>query len=167
MLFRSLSIAASIDLPFCPRELAAFADGSRLVVADAFGGRIAVVDLRRRAIESVRSLPAHNIRGLAPSPDGQTLVVAQQVLRRLARTTFEDVHWGSLVSNHLRILRLDAVLAPGSDSELLRGSRLLDLRLRPDPAPTVQLERPSASRDVLSLVPEAELALHVIAEDPY
>jgi YVTN family beta-propeller protein len=68
----ALSLIGSLDLPFCPREMAAFADGSRLVVADAFGGRIAVVNLQVRAIESIRSLPAHNIRGLAFTPDGRT-----------------------------------------------------------------------------------------------
>ena len=92
----ALSIAGSLDLPFCPRELAVVADGSKLVVADAFGGRLAVVDIRRRAIDSVRSLPAHNIRGLAFAPDGQTLVIAHQVLNRLAQTSFDDVHWGAL-----------------------------------------------------------------------
>ena len=88
----------TLDLPFCPRELALVADGSKLVVADAFGGRLAVVDAKRRAIDSVRSLPAHNIRGLAFAPDGQTLVIAHQVLNRLAQTSFDDVHWGLLDS---------------------------------------------------------------------
>ena len=43
-------------------------------------------------------LPAHNIRGLAFAPDGQTLVVAHQVLNRTAQTSFDDVHWGLLDS---------------------------------------------------------------------
>ena len=38
----------TIDLPFSPREMAALPGGSRLVVADAFGGRLAVVDPRDR-----------------------------------------------------------------------------------------------------------------------
>ena len=123
----ALSIAGSIDLPFGPREMAAFADGSRLVVADAFGGRLAVIDLHRRAIESVRSLPAHNIRGMAVSPDGRTLLLTHQVLNRLAQTTFDDVHWGQLIRNHLRVLRVESLLAAGSDSALLDGGRLFDL----------------------------------------
>jgi YVTN family beta-propeller protein len=123
----TLSIDSTIDLPFCPRELALVADGHKLVVADAFGGRIAVVDLARRTIESVRSLPAHNIRGLALSPDGKTLVLAHQVLNRLAHTSFDDVHWGMVVRNHLRVLRVDAILKSGPDASLLDGGRLFDL----------------------------------------
>ena len=98
-----LSTTGTLDLPFCPLELASFGGGTKLVVADAFGGRLAVVDTKRRAIESVRSLPAHNIRGLAFAPDGRTLVIAHQVLNRLAQTSFDDVHWGQLIRNHLRV----------------------------------------------------------------
>jgi hypothetical protein len=52
------------------------------------------------------------------------------------------------------------------DESGLGASRLFELRLRPDPAPTVQLERPSPARDLLSVLPEATLTLHAIAEDP-
>jgi len=122
-----LSIVGTLDLPFCPRELASLAEGTKLVVAEAFGGRLAVVDIKRRAIESVRSLPAHNIRGLAVAPDGRTLMIAHQVLNRLAQTSFDDVHWGQLIRNHLRVVRTDALLKPGTDAALLDGSRLFDL----------------------------------------
>ncbi len=123
----SLSIAGDLELPFAPREMAALPGGSRLVVADAFGGRLAVVELKRRTIESVRSLPAHNIRGLAVSPDGRTLLVAHQYLNRLAQATFDDVHWGQLIRNHLRVLRVGSLVAAGSDAALLDGGRLFDL----------------------------------------
>jgi YVTN family beta-propeller protein len=122
-----LSIAEGLDLPFSPREMAVSPDGSRLVVADAFGGRLAIVDLHRREIESVRSLPAHNIRGMAFSPDGRTLLLAHQYLNRLAQATFDDVHWGQLIRNHLRVLRVESLRAAGSDSALLDGGRLFDL----------------------------------------
>ena len=78
-------------------------------------------------IDSVRSLPAHNIRGLAFSPDGRTLVIAHQVLNRLAQTSFDDVHWGQLIRNHLRVLRAESLLKAGSDAALLDGGRLFDL----------------------------------------
>jgi hypothetical protein len=52
------------------------------------------------------------------------------------------------------------------DETGLGNNRLFDLRLRDDPAPTVQLERPSKTRDVLNVLPNAELPLQVTAEDP-
>ena len=122
-----LSIAAGLDLPFCPREMALVADGSRLIVADAFGGRLAVVDLKQRTVEAVRALPAHNIRGLALAPNGKTLVVAHQVQSRLGQSSFDDVHWGLLIRNQLRILQIDTLLRPGPDAALLDSGRLFDL----------------------------------------
>lgn len=111
------------DVPFAPRNLALVRGVDRLVAADAYGGRLAVVDPTGGTLEAVRQIPAHNIRGLCVSPDGKTLVVAHQVLRRLARTSFEDVHWGALLSNHLRILQADSL----SSGDVLRGARLVDL----------------------------------------
>jgi YVTN family beta-propeller protein len=122
-----LAVTRAIDLPFSPRNMALVREGTRLVVADAYGGRLALVDPGRGVLESVRSLPAHNIRGLATSPDGRSLVVVHQVLHRLARTSFEDVHWGSLLSNDLRALKLDRVLADEPDADPLRDGRQIDL----------------------------------------
>jgi hypothetical protein len=45
-------------------------------------------------------------------------------------------------------------------------TRLYDLRIDPDPAPSVNLERPSASLDSLLLLPTAEITVQVLAEDP-
>jgi DNA-binding beta-propeller fold protein YncE len=123
----ALAVVGNLDLPFCPRELAIVAAGSKVIVADAFGGRLAVVDTKRRSIDSVRSIPGHNIRGLAFAPDERSLVVTHQVLNRLAQTTFDDVHWGLLIRNHLRVLQTSALLKPGPDDSLLDGSQLFDL----------------------------------------
>jgi YVTN family beta-propeller protein len=123
----SLVTTGSLDLPFCPLELAYFRDGSKLVVAEAFGGRLAVVESGQRTIESIRALPAHNIRGLAFAPDGKTVVLAHQVLNRLAQTTFDDVHWGTLVRNHLRVIPTDALSQTSSDAAVLARGRLYDL----------------------------------------
>lgn len=120
-----LKPARTIELPFSPREMLELPDEAGLVVADAFGGRLALVDLAAGSIRSVRSLPAHNIRGLALAPDGKSLAIAHQTLNLLARTTFDDVHWGLLIGNLVRILAIDAVREPGAD--LLKGSRVIDL----------------------------------------
>ncbi len=107
--------AWQVDTPFAPRVLTWVAATSQLLVADAFGGRIGVIAgadgkwLRQRAI------PGHQFRGMALMPDGETLVLAQQILNPLARTDDNDVHWGILMSNDLRWLKLSALQDPRSD----------------------------------------------------
>ena len=123
----TLEMTKTIELSFPPRKLAWLADGKTLIVADAFGGSLAVIDAARGTIVSTFSIPAHNIRGLAVSPDGKSLAIAHQVLHPLARTTFEDVHWGSVISNHVRILRVKTLVEPGKNADPLRGSTLIDL----------------------------------------
>jgi cytochrome c peroxidase len=97
----------------------------RLVVADAFAGNIAVINPPRGVIESVRALPAHNIRGMAISADGERVLVSHQVLSPLARADFDDVHWGNLMQNVVRDLSLASIL--DADADLLAGSRVTRL----------------------------------------
>jgi hypothetical protein len=52
------------------------------------------------------------------------------------------------------------------DETGLHNSRLFELRVFPDPAPAVALERPAPARDMLTVMPDATLALQVSAEDP-
>jgi hypothetical protein len=52
------------------------------------------------------------------------------------------------------------------DETGLHNSRLYELRLYPDPAPIVNLERPSPAHDILHVLPTAELPLEVRADDP-
>jgi hypothetical protein len=51
------------------------------------------------------------------------------------------------------------------DENELENSRTHELRLTPDPAPVVRLDRPSPTRDVLTVLPTAELPLQLVAED--
>ncbi len=114
----------NIELPFSPRKqvMAGVGSAERLVVADAFGGGIAVIDPSTGAIESVRTIRAHNIGGMAVSRDGARLLLTQQSLNARADTRADDIHWGFLMTNSVRSLRLDVVLAPGAD--LVAGARL-------------------------------------------
>lgn len=52
------------------------------------------------------------------------------------------------------------------DETGLANNRLFESRLRPDPAPTVQFDRPSPSKEVLSVLATADLNLQIAAEDP-
>jgi YVTN family beta-propeller protein len=112
----------TVELPFAPRDQLLLPGGKRLIVADSFGGRLAVVDVERGEVESVRKLPAHNIRGLALDGDGKRLLIAHQMLHSLGQATRDDIHWGNLLTNNLRSLPLTDVLDPKAD--LLPGSEL-------------------------------------------
>lgn len=104
-----------IRLPFAPREQVYVEAAKKLIVADAFGPRLAVVDPASGLLESVRELPAHGIRQLRLHPTKPRLLLTHQMLSRLAHTTLDDVHWGGLMVNCLRSLPLDDVLSPQTD----------------------------------------------------
>jgi YVTN family beta-propeller protein len=115
-------VVKTVALPFAPRRMLLLADAGKLVVADSFGGRLGLVDVRRGELESVRTLPAHNIRGLALSAAGDRLLVAHQLLSPRASSKFDDVHWGNLITNNLRVLAVKDVIDPRAD--LLRDGYL-------------------------------------------
>lgn len=115
-------VRKAIDLPFAPRKLLALPGGVKVVVADAFGGGLAVVDAERGVVDSLRSVPGHNIRGLAVSADGKQLLLSQQVLAEDTPTRADDIRWGNVITNGVRSLAVEDVLNPKAD--LLRHSRL-------------------------------------------
>ena len=104
------------DLAFAPRRQLLLEDKNKLIVADSFGGRLAIVDLASLEIDTMRQFPGHNIRGLRRSADGTKLLVAHQMLNELAHTIRNDVHWGMLMSNDLRWLKVESVLAGGKET---------------------------------------------------
>jgi YVTN family beta-propeller protein len=108
-------VGKTISLPFAPRCQLAVAGGAKIVVADAFGGKLAVVDAERGVIESMRSIPGHNIRGLAVSADGKQLLLTQQLLAEEVPTRADDIRWGNIITNGVRSLSLDDVLQPNAD----------------------------------------------------
>jgi len=120
-----LKAARTMPLRFAPRLQALSPDGKVLIVADAFGGNLAAINVAKNAIIDVKTIPGHNIRGLAWSADGRRLLVSHQTLNRLAYSTSEDIHWGSVVSNGLRSLDRDALTNPASD--VLEHSHLFQL----------------------------------------
>jgi cytochrome c peroxidase len=111
-----------LDLPIAPRGQLWLQEHGRLLVADAFGGRLALVDPGRGVVADWRQLPAHNIRGLGLARDGQLLLVAHQMLNDLAHSIRNDIHWGLLMSNDLRWLKVESLLAGGD--RLYRGGHM-------------------------------------------
>ncbi len=108
-------IVRTVRLPFAPRAMLYVEDSAKLIVADAFGPKLAVIDAQTARPESVRELPAHGIRQLRLHPSQPRLLLTHQMLNRLSETTFDDVHWGVLMVNCLRSLLLADVLDPKRD----------------------------------------------------
>ena len=115
-------VVGVLDLPFAPRSQLLVKNDAKLIVADSFGGRLGIIDVPQQKLLHVREFPGHNIRGMRTNLDGSMLVVAHQMLNELAHTVRNDVHWGLLMSNDLRWLKLDAVLDP--DADLYDGAHM-------------------------------------------
>ncbi len=103
-------VAATIDLGFCGGEQLFIPSMSKLLVADAFNGRLAVVNTDTHEVEHLHEFGGHNIRGLALSTDGQTLLISHQILNDAALPRRSDIIWGVMVDNMLRTAKLDDIL---------------------------------------------------------
>jgi cytochrome c peroxidase/DNA-binding beta-propeller fold protein YncE len=120
-----LRVWHTIPLPFAPRLQCAVPRSGLVIVADSFGGRLAVVDAVKGRLVTIHELNGHNIRGLALSSDGKELLIAHQVLDQTAPTTREHIERGILLTNVLRVLPLERVLTPGGN--LPEAGRVLRL----------------------------------------
>jgi DNA-binding beta-propeller fold protein YncE len=100
----ALPVRQVISLPFSPRLMTLVAADTRLVVADAFGGSLAVIDAQTGQVISVRELFGHNIRGMTMSSDGGQLLLVHQILNSSVDTSQRNVFWGAVMTNVLRTL---------------------------------------------------------------
>ena len=97
----------SVELSFAPRCQLVLPGGEKLLVADNFGGHLAIIDIVSWTIESVRTLNAHNIRGLAVSQGEHAVLVAHQLLNQQVTTGLDAVRDGILMQNVVRVVPLD------------------------------------------------------------
>lgn len=104
-----------IDLPFSPGEVLWLTDDRHLVVADAFGGRLGIIDAVHGQLRSVREVPGHNLSGLTLSPDKLRVFFAHQSIHGGAQTSLDDVHWGGILTNVLRSIRVSDIIDPAAD----------------------------------------------------
>jgi DNA-binding beta-propeller fold protein YncE/cytochrome c peroxidase len=122
----SLSVLHTLRLPFAPRNQCVLPGSSQVVIADAFGGRLAVVDLAGGRLLAVHQLNGHNLRGLAVSADGKQLLVAHQVLDQQTPATEEKVWRGILMANVVGAIPLAELRKPETD--LAKIEELISLK---------------------------------------
>jgi YVTN family beta-propeller protein len=120
----SLRVRHTLRLPFAPREQCVLPGGSRVVVADAFGGHLAVIDVVRGRLLGMSQIRGHNIRSLVLSSDRKHLLLSHQVLDQKAATTRPNIERGVLMANVVRALPLDRL--PGARAGPEKG-RLIRL----------------------------------------
>lgn len=84
---------------------------SRFVVSDAINGRLALVDASANRVIALGRIAGHQIRDLAYDSETETLWLVHQQLSRLARTSFDDLHWGNLMQNALSAVALGKLVA--------------------------------------------------------
>lgn len=119
-----------LDLPFAPRRMLPL-PGGKLVMAEAFGGRLGLVNVAGNRLLVVRELEAHNIGDLVLAGDGRHLLVPHQLLDAGEATTRGGVHWGGVLLNVVRSVSLQ-MLEQNSDD--LRSRLGLDYVGIPDRA---------------------------------
>jgi DNA-binding beta-propeller fold protein YncE len=120
-----LRVLHVLRLPFAPRTQLVLPHRSRVVVADAFGGHLAVADVSSGRLSAVHSLNGHNLRGLALDASGKRLLVSHQVLDQKAPTTRDKIRRGVLMNNVVRSIPLESLLS--ARANLDKASRLLRL----------------------------------------
>jgi hypothetical protein len=104
-----------LSLSFAPRTMLYLPDG-KLIVADSFAGRLAIVDTAAGSVLKEHDVYGHNIRGLGFNHKHGKLLVACQTLDPATFTTYERVFWGVLMQNGLHSIPLDQLLSVSGDA---------------------------------------------------
>lgn len=112
-------IESRIVLPFEPGEVLALPDG-RLVAADAFRGRLAVVDPGGEAKFRLLTLDGVGLRGLVVAPNGSEVLLASMATSGPAPLSATNLDWGLILSSKLWSLRVNEDLGDEGPVEPLR-----------------------------------------------
>lgn len=106
-----LTLRDRLELPFAPRRSLAIGPSNQALVADSFGGSIGLIETTPASSKILRTqkISGHNVRGLGLMPNGKSILVAHQTLNPMAETTHEGVFWGTVMSNNLRLISLQAL----------------------------------------------------------
>lgn len=117
----------SVELPFAPQELLLTIIGGinaseeplLVVAADAYGGRLAVVDVEKGKVVALRTINGRNIRGLSLDHETTGLLLAYQRADGKQPTIAANLRDGKLTANLVGRIALEKLLAAKSETEPL------------------------------------------------
>ena len=105
-------VITRVSLDFPPREIVCIGE-TRFLVADAFGGELAVVDTKTGTVIASHQINGHHIGGLVCDYGSNSVLLSHQRLSKIAETSFDDIHWGTLMQNLVTQIPLPSLLQSG------------------------------------------------------
>ncbi|MEL6109597.1 MAG: cytochrome c peroxidase [Planctomycetota bacterium] len=102
----SLRKLRTASLPLSPRRLLLLPHENRLLVSGAFDAAIVHVDCLTGSLSDVVGLGGHNLGKPCVDPARGELLFPMQGMSPHAEATFNDVHWGNLMSNQVQVIPL-------------------------------------------------------------
>ncbi len=92
--------------------------GRKLVLTAAFSDKVAAISLPDLKLVSLRTLPGHNVGGIASAPNGKDLLFSHQSLNPFVPTTRSRVFWGSVMQNGIAGLAVKDIFDSTRSSSL-------------------------------------------------
>ncbi len=105
----SKSMMTRVPLDFPPKEIVCI-DETQFLIADALGGSLAVVDAKTGTVIASHQINGHHIGGLVCDHASNSVLLTHQRLSKIAETSFDDVHWGTLMQNLITQIPLPSLL---------------------------------------------------------
>ncbi|MFO0905494.1 MAG: cytochrome c peroxidase [Pirellulales bacterium] len=107
-----------LRLSFAPRAQCVLPDDRHVLVADAFGGRMALIDSATSRQTAEWSTPLHNVRRLSLSSDRRFVELVHQRQFERAAITRDAVATGQVVRHELSRLSVESLAAAGMELSL-------------------------------------------------
>ncbi|MFM8175543.1 MAG: cytochrome c peroxidase [Pirellulaceae bacterium] len=118
----SAEMVGITECEFSPGKLCFLQDSDRLLVADAFGGALGILDAEARCWVGRHDFLGQAIAQLQPTSDGRLLMLHGS-LNPTSQTIQNDIHWGVLMANDLRWMEIDRLLSQQGEN-IYSGSRV-------------------------------------------
>ncbi len=96
------------EVPIAPRKMLSLGFGRGLVVADSFGRELLVLNTNDGEVFVKHDFFGTSIRGLALH--GKDLVTLHAMLNEFSRTDQNEIHWGVLMANDVRLIDIELLM---------------------------------------------------------